>query len=81
MPQTSDELRDLMARWFGPHSHDAGPYALLISHGFLDTNGFLSPPVEDYTISMVEWYCIQYLIEEWDYALAPRKFDYLENKP
>ena len=71
MPTASDWQRALMEKWFGDPIDDSGPLDLLFSHGFVDDRGILRPPVPSHTVNIVEWECIAFLINEWDYGFEP----------
>lgn len=77
MPQSSDELRALMNEWFGDPISDEGPSNLLLSHGWTEKAGLWMKPTESYTISDIEWYCVKFLIEEWDYDIQRQSFTYI----
>jgi hypothetical protein len=68
MPTASDEQRAWMERWFGDPIDDGGPMRLLLSHGFTEKAGMISPPVPSHTLNFVEWECLAFLIDEWDYG-------------
>lgn len=69
MPQATDELRDRMFRYFGNGIDDTGPIRFLESHGFtLDKSWCWIKPCESHTISMDEFYCLQFLCDEWDFG-------------
>lgn len=68
MPQSSEALRDLMRCWFGDIL-DYGPMWLLESRGWtLNRGGLYSPPTSSY-YNEIDWLCLQFLIEEWDYDI------------
>ena len=70
MPQASDELRSLMKLWFGDATDERGPYDLLIAHGFTEQgNGMMCKPTPSHSFSYIEWHCIKFLINEWDFGL------------
>lgn len=72
MPQASDEKRDLMDLWFGDRIDEQGPYQLLMSRGYTEEkNGLLRKPTPSHTIHMIEWECISFLIDEWNFYLLP----------
>jgi hypothetical protein len=76
MPSTTQALRDLMVRWFPEDergSTDGMVLAFLESRGFKEKSGMLYPPVPAHNVSAIEWLCIRYLVEEWDYAFIGRK--------
>jgi hypothetical protein len=77
MPQASDELRNLMKKWFGHPVNMDGPYKLLMSHGFTDEGGLLHPPVPSYQLSNIELECIWFLMDEWDYDYEPGNEPYV----
>ncbi len=67
MPSSSDRQRKLMRKWFG--SIDlSGPLGLLLSHGFAERAGYISPPVPAHDVSEIESECIDFLFYEWDFA-------------
>jgi hypothetical protein len=67
MPQTTDALRALMEKWFGADYEDFGATKFLKSHGYTQVDGIIVRPTPAHNVSMDEWYCIRYLIEEWDF--------------
>lgn len=73
MPQASDELRDLMEKYFGDPISETGPLAYLESKGYREEgNGFITPPagfVEFDDSREKEWHCVMFLIHEWDFDL------------
>lgn len=70
MPQASDSLRALMQRWFGSIG-DNGPWRLLKSHGFMEDRFVILPPTPSHTVNDIEWTCIAFLEDEWDWAYQP----------
>jgi hypothetical protein len=70
MPQASDELCDLMCKWFGNRLDDWPPWRLLESHGYTETNGYIQKPTPAHSVSADEWACIDFLCQEWDYAFG-----------
>ena len=69
MPQATEELRELMERWFGDPISEIGPLEFLRSHGFIERpNGVLAPPVPSHNVSHDEWRCIAFMVQEWDFA-------------
>lgn len=78
MPQASDELRALMKRWFGDPIDEQGPMKLLLSHGFTEENGMWRLPVPSHTISDIEWYCLKFLHDEWDFGIVKDEFSYIK---
>lgn len=68
MPQASDEQRALMTRWFGDIS-DSGPWAFLLARGYTERQGWIFKPTPAHTISEYEGECIDFLCDEWDWAL------------
>lgn len=66
MPQTSDELRELMIKWFGDMS-DYGPLKLLMAKGWTDKGGMLFPPTPSYWGPREDYVLLKFLREEWDY--------------
>lgn len=75
MPTASDELRDKMEKYFGDPIDDSGPYKYILSRGYTDTAGLLRRPSLDYAITDLEWDCIMFLCDEWDYAYEPTTRD------
>jgi len=68
MPAASEELANLIIKWFGSIS-DRGPYKFLHSHGFRLTEHYLwVKPSRSYTLSDDEWYCLKFLVDEWDFG-------------
>lgn len=67
MPQTTDELRALMGRWFGDEVDTKGPWRFLESHGFTEDRGIISPPTPSHNVSREELACLRFFAEEWDY--------------
>lgn len=70
MPSASDELRDIMQRWFGDEVDCRGPIKFLASHGFKELRGIIIPPVPSHTLSEEECICIKFLVDEWDFGYA-----------
>lgn len=68
MPQTTDELRALMDRWFGNPIDDGPPAMFLLSHGFTERAGMWYPPVPYHNVSREELACLRFLVEEWDHS-------------
>jgi hypothetical protein len=68
MPQASDEQRELMRKWFGNSTDDYGPYKFLLLHGFYERAGMWYKPTPSYTVSIYEYACLNFLVDEWDYA-------------
>lgn len=69
MPTASNEAQNLMKLWFGDSIDDQGPTQLLKSHGFvLRRDWQWEKPALFHTISEIEWTCIMFLIEEWDFG-------------
>lgn len=69
MPQSSDEMRALMHKWFGNEIDEAGPIKFLVSHGYVLCHDYhWELPVPAHRISREEWACIKFLIEEWDFG-------------
>lgn len=67
MPQSSDEMRALMEKWFGDPVGDKGPMLFLQSRGYtLGGKWEWKLPTPSHTVSFEELKCIQFLIEEWD---------------
>lgn len=67
MPQTTDELRALMGRWFGDEIDDGKPTDFLIAHGYTCDKGMWYPPVPAHNPSREEFACLRFLHEEWDH--------------
>lgn len=70
MPSASDELNDLMAKWFPAHevfASDHGPIQFLLSHGWTEQAGMWFKPVSAYNPSIYEVMCLKFLRDEWDY--------------
>jgi len=68
MPQASDELRDTITKWFG-RIDDYAVIKFLESHGFtLTRDWFWIAPVPSHTISEIEFNCLRFLIDEWDFG-------------
>lgn len=68
MPQADEELRSIMVDWFGS-MEDYGPTKLLESHGFVLTREWKwIKPVPSHTLNEIEWTCLQFLIDEWDFG-------------
>lgn len=72
MPQTSDEMRALMQKWFGEAIDDTWPLYFLLSRGWTEKGGMLFPPTSAHTCSDYEYACLLYLREEWDYDWRDR---------
>ena len=72
MPQASDELREEMHRLFGTHVEETGPMNFLTEQGYVLTRTWRwKPPshVKSYDdMSQDEWYCLKFLIDEWDFG-------------
>lgn len=67
MPNSSDELRDRMSQRFG--SIDlTGPENYLRMQGYTVTKGGIINGMKDHKPTILEWDCIVFLFEEWDYA-------------
>lgn len=78
MPQASDDLRDLMGKWFGSRVSDEGPVAFLCSRGYVTTPGFCwKKPTPAHTVHPIEEYCILFLIHEWDFGGISNGYDIL----
>jgi len=71
MPQASDELRDLMNKWFGEIA-DYNPAKFLLSRGYTINKGMISVPTPAHTVNPEEFLCILFLRDEWDYDLDRR---------
>jgi hypothetical protein len=68
MPQTSDEMRELMNEWFGDPIDMGGPYMFLRRHGYTEKAGMFYKPTPSHTVSEFEWKCLCFLFEEWDFG-------------
>lgn len=69
MPSTSQEMTDLMTKWFGEYDHDNKAIKFLESHGYKLLRGWVwDLPCDSHTISCYEYACIKYLMEEWDFG-------------
>lgn len=69
MPSSSDRQHALMTKWFGSiDTH--GPLRLLLSHGFEESRGIIVPPCDAHSVSEIEYECIDFLFQEWDFAYA-----------
>lgn len=69
MPSASDEDRERMRDWFGDPVSDAGPTKLLIDRGYGLTHGWTwVKPTPSHTVHEIEWICIQFLADEWDFG-------------
>lgn len=71
MPQSSDEMRELMRLLFGGSGVDsAPPAAFLKSRGYrLSSNWLWTLPEPDHSITEKEALCLRFLVEEWDYGV------------
>lgn len=70
MPQASVELQDLMHKWFGDAVSEVGPTNLLLSRGYrLDDHFFWHKPTPSHEVSDIEWSCLCFLIDEWDFDI------------
>lgn len=67
MPQTTDELRALMDKWFGSPVDDRGPTMFLLQHGWTEDHFMWLPPVPAHNPSREEFACLRFLHEEWDH--------------
>lgn len=70
MPESSDELRDLMGLLFnGERIGDGPPTQFLESRGYKLRGDWLwEMPSTDHCITEKEELCIRFLIEEWDFG-------------
>lgn len=69
MPQSSDDMHDLMNYYFGDPIDDKGPMRFLEERGYGLTPQWLwKLPKPDHFITLKERLCIQFLIEEWDFG-------------
>lgn len=70
MPQTSDEVRKIIANWF-PNtdvmSEDYQCWKLLIAKGWTEKGGHFAPPSPSYYGPREDYILLKYLVEEWDY--------------
>lgn len=71
MPQATDELRAIMEKRFGDPIDETGPLQYLMSCGYSERGGMLTPTFFDHKISERESECIQFLCDEWDFAFDP----------
>ena len=71
MPQSSDEQRALMEKWFGDAIDMAGPYKFLRARGWSERAGMFLKPTPSHTISEYEWQCVAFLCDEWDFGYDP----------
>lgn len=72
MPQASDEMRDLMAKYF-PFENECGvddwqPTKFLLARGYTEERGWWTKPTPSHSISDYEWHCLNFLCDEWDHA-------------
>lgn len=68
MPTASDELRSVITQWFGG-IEDYPVVKFLESHGFtLTRQWFWIKPVPSHHTSPIEYTCLQFLVDEWDYG-------------
>jgi hypothetical protein len=69
MPQASRRQHELMEKWFGDPVSELGPCKLLEQRGYDLTRGYeWVKPTPSHTIHEIEWECIQFLIDEWDFG-------------
>lgn len=68
MPQASEEDRDRAVRTWGSILGD-GPMEFLKSKGWTEDKGFWTPPKAG-EISEEEWFAFDFLMDEWDHAMA-----------
>ena len=71
MPQASDEVRALMASYFGDDGIDLyPPLECLKSLGWTDGAGWLCYPEGKLRseVTKKEWDCVDFLCDEWDFA-------------
>jgi hypothetical protein len=66
MPQASDELRNLIEKWFGS-MEQYGPEMFLRSHGYTSNKSVWSKPTPSHNPSCEEVSCILFLRDEWDH--------------
>lgn len=76
MPQASDGLRALMARWFPDGMDntsntygvdDWAPTQFLLARGWTEHRGVWSKPTPSHSPSIYEEACLVFLRDEWDY--------------
>lgn len=68
MPQASEEDRERMRKWFGSIG-ETGPMRFLESHGYkLQGDWHWERPTPSHNISQDEWYCLAFLMDEWDFG-------------
>lgn len=69
MPQASDEMRDLMGKWFGDRISDSGPMRYLESKGYkLDKKWEWECPTSSHRPNCYDVMCVMFLIHEWDFG-------------
>lgn len=58
-----------MEKWFGDPIDEYGPIKFLESRGYeLTPRWEWKLPVPNHTISIDEWECIMFLVDEWDFG-------------
>lgn len=67
MPSCSQELHDLMVKWFGEDDHDYHASQFLHARGWTEKAGVWSKPTSAYMPSLYEVNCLLYLRDEWDF--------------
>lgn len=75
MPQSSDDMHDIMRWYFGEDYIDPMPaMSFLKSRGYFEyANGFLNHLDPEHYMTLKEELCIRFLIEEWDFAIKPKE--------
>lgn len=69
MPQSSDDMHELMNYYFGDPVEDEGPIKFLEDRGYKLTQKWTwVPPEKEHHVTLKEHLCIQFLIEEWDFG-------------
>lgn len=68
MPQASEYLRERMRVRFGDLDVH-GPQSFLLNQGWTITRAYnFVKPAPDHRPEDLEWECVDFLIEEWDYG-------------
>ena len=70
MPTATSELRAKMDEYFGNEIDDSGPRAFLLGNGWIENRGVWSSPPKP---TEKEWDCLDFLVQEWDYAYSAGK--------
>lgn len=69
MPQAEDELRELLQLMFGEAIDDTLPIEFLETRGYkLLQSWCWKKPTPNHFITMKEWLCLKYLVDEWDFG-------------